>query len=188
MSTEDFPKLSLDEILNGRKPASKSVPICMRLDVMADIEELEREITRLGQDNDDPRLAGANELSAAELADKIRELEAEAQKYTINLRLQAIDRLVWNQKVDEHTEELESGEKKLDLSALVVDIFPDSLVSPEMSIKQTNDFLTKLSEGQWEQVMQATWDLNRRVTTVGKSLTASFATRPKNAKQEPAGQ
>lgn len=190
MSTEqDFPKLSLDEILNGRKAAQGSVPICMRLDVMADIEELERQITRLSQDNDDPRMAAGNEESAAELADRIRELEAEAQRYTIDLRLQAIDRDEWHQKVDQFTErDDDAGTAKMDLAALVTDIFPKSLVSPEMSPGQRDDFLAKLSEAQWESVMQKIFDLNRRTVTVGKSLTASFVTRPKNAKQGPAGQ
>lgn len=188
MST-DFPKLSLDEILNGRKAAQGSVPICMRLDVMADIEELERRILQLKQDTDDPRMAAGNEESAVELADQIRALEDEAQRYTIDLRLQAIDRDEWHEKVDQFTvRDVEAGTAQLDLAALVTDIFPKSLISPEMSPGQRDDFLAKLSEAQWESVMQKVFDLNRRTVTVGKSLTASFVTRPKSAKPEPAGQ
>lgn len=190
MSTQDFPTLSLDEILNGRKAAQKSVPICMRLDVLADIEEREREIKRLKSDNDDGdvRMVSSNETTAADLADQIRELEAEAQRYTIDLRLTAVDRKHWNAKVDEHTERNDDGESKLDLSGLAEDLFPDSLVSPAMGAEQRTRFLAGLSEGQWESVLQAIWDLNRRTVTVGKSLTASFATRPKNEKRGPAEQ
>lgn len=190
MSTENFPKLSLDEILNGRKAAQKSVAVCLRLDVMADIEELERRIAQLkGADDGDARLAAANDDDAADLADQIRVLEATALQYTVDLRLQAVDKAVWKQKVDEHTErDDDTGEAKLDLAGLVEDLFPDSLVSPEMGADQRRSFLAGLSEGQWETVMQGIWDLNRRTVTVGKSLTASFATRPKSAKPGPAGQ
>lgn len=190
MSTEsDFPKLSLDEILNGRKLAEKSIPICMRLDVMADIEELERQITQLQDDDDDVRMAAANGASAAELADAIRELEAIGRQYTIDLRLKALERSEWKQKCDQFTEEdPDSGTQKLDLAALVLDIFAESLVSPAMGATQRDDFLKGLSDGQWEQVMQGVFDLNRRTVTVGKSLTASFAIQPKNKERGPAGQ
>lgn len=185
MSTEkDFPKLSLDEILNGRKTAEKSIPIYMRLDVMADIEELERQITGLQGDTDDGRLAGSGD-DPADLADRIRELEAIGRQYTINLRVRALDKKLWKQKVDEFTEENEDGVAKLDLAALVTDIFPDSLVSPEMGPSQRDSFLTGLSDGQWESVMQGVFDVNRRTVTVGKSLTASFVTRPKNKGRGP---
>ena len=66
-------------------------------------------------------MAAGNEESAVELADQIRALEDEAQRYTIDLRLQAIDRDEWHQKVDQFTErDTEAGTAQLDLAALSV--------------------------------------------------------------------
>jgi hypothetical protein len=183
LSDDAVKPLSVDEILSARKLATKSIPVCMRGDVLAEIQELEREINQLRSDDDDPRMVDSNQSSAATLADKIRELEAEAERYTINLRLQALERKEWNKQVDLHTDEnLATGERKLDLAAMCVDIFPDSLISPEMTTRQQDNFLTGLTEGQWEEVMQGLWDLNRDRISVGKSVTASLAMQPKSGK------
>jgi hypothetical protein len=180
--------LGIDEMLAARKMPQRSIPVCMRADVLADIEELERQINSLRSDNDDPRLAAGNTASADELAHEIRDLEAEAAKYTVALRLQAVEREEWNRFVDTHTSENDDGTRKLDLSALTVDIFPKMLVSPLMDADQQARFLRGLTEGQWEEVMQLVFELNRNKITVGKSLTASLAMQPKNAKPGPAAQ
>lgn len=188
--TAEFPTLTLDEILNGRKRAQKSIPICMRLDVMAEIEELERQITAAQGtvlDDADQRLA-ADGADIPGMVEKIRELEAIGRQYTIDVRIQALDKKRWNDKVAEHTIEDDEGNKKLDISALTFDIFADILVSPAMDTDQQNTFLTGLSDGQWEVVMNSVFELNRRVVSVGKSLTASLATQKKSEKRGPDGQ
>lgn len=189
LSDDAVKPLSVSQILAARKLATKSLPVCMRGDVLADIQELERQINQLRSDDDDPRMVGANTATAGELAEQIRDLEEEAERYTINLRLQAVERGDWNRQVDLHTDEdPDSGERKLDLAALCVDIFPDTIIAPEMTAGEQTAFLTGLTEGQWEEIMQAIWDLNRKKITVGKSVTASLAMQPKNAKPGPDAQ
>jgi len=170
----DFPKLSLDEILNGRTRAQQSVPICLKADVLAEIQELEHKLRNLTTDEDDDRMVPTAGADPEDLARRIRELEAEAEKYTINIRLQAVERSSWNAAVDRNRkEDLDKGTEDLDLNGLAEDMFPQMLVSPEMNSDQRSRFLSGLSEAQWEQIIRAIWDLNRSVTTVGKSVTAS---------------
>lgn len=177
--------LSIDQILSAARRPQESIPICMRADVLSEIGELERRIRVLTADDDDLRMISQHEDNAADLADKIRELEAEADRYTINLRLQAVDRRRWNVAVDNHkTEDEDSGEEKLDLNALVEELFVESLVSPEMTPAKQEQFLAALTEGQWEKVVQTVWVLNRTVTTVGKSVTASQVFIRQSAKPE----
>lgn len=186
----DFPKLSLDEILNGRKRPQKSIPICLRLDVVAEIEELERQIqSGKGNAADDLRMV-SGEAETAELADRIRELEAVAHQYSIDLRVQALDRTEWPEKVAVYTETDDTGEKKLNLPGLIEHVLsmPGVIVSPEMTTEQRTNLLSGLSDGQWEKVMNDVFQLNRRTVDVGKSLTASLVTRPKNEKPGPVAQ
>lgn len=185
--SNELPTLSIDEILNGRKRPQKSIPICMRLDIMAEIEELERAIQAAqGTAVDDLRMSGSDE-DAVTLADKITELEAIGRQYTIDLRIQALDKKEWAEKVALYTTEDDNGDDKLDMGALTEHVLalPGTIVSPEMTADQRSRFIAGLSDGQWETVMKGNFELNRRTVSVGKSLTASLVTRPKNSKPGP---
>lgn len=175
---------TMDEYLKAAELPQQSVPICMRADVLGEIGELERRIKNL-QDADeaDLRLSAGDE--APELAARIRELEAEAAEYTMDLRLTAVPRLEWNKARVKHTTENDDGSEKLNLNAMMEDLFPQSVVSPEMTDGQRTDFLAGLTEGQWEAVIKAMWDINRGGASVPKSLRASMVRGQKSEKPEP---
>lgn len=184
----EFPKLSLDEILNGRKRAQKSIPICLRLDVMAEIEELERSIqASQGNAVDDLRMVDdTGDVPAT--VDRIRELEAIAHQYTIDLRVEALERQQWSDEVGKYTETQDNGDTKLNIAGLVEHVLtlPGVVTAPAMSTDQIRGLIAGLSDGQWERVMNDVFNLNRRTVDVGKSLTASLAMQPKNEKPGPA--
>jgi hypothetical protein len=177
-------------MLAARKRPQTSIPICLRLDIMAEIEELERKINSAqGNAVDDMRMSGPGD-DAAGYAERIRELEALGAQYTVDLRVEALDRKVWPAKVAQFTEDDGEGNSKLDLAALVVHVLsiPGVIVSPEMTAGQRDELIDGLTDGQWETVMKSVFDLNRRTVSVGKSLTASLVTRPKSEKRGPAEQ
>lgn len=182
--------LTIDQMLSGRKRPQASIPICLRLDVMSEIEELERAITTAqGTVGDDLRMVSP-EGDIAELADQIRALEHEAEQYTIDLRVQALDRKEWAAKVAEFTEDDGEGNTKIDMGVVVEHVLamPGVIISPEMSAGQLENLITGLSDGQWETVIKKVFELNRRTVSVGKSLTASLATRPKKETPGPVAQ
>jgi hypothetical protein len=198
VSDTDFPKLTLDEILNGRKLAQQTVPICLRADVLGEIQELEQKLNTMASDESDPRMVSAEAGDPVQMAQRIRELEAEAAQYTVPLRLQALPRKAWNALVDlvKDVDE-ETGKSDLNVGKLAETAFAgfdhdgqrhSVLVSPEMDEAQKARFLAGLSEAQWEQIVKATWDLNRTVTTVGKSVTASRVLTRTDAKPNRDGQ
>ena len=180
--------LTVAQMLGARKRPQTSIPICLRLDVMAEIEELERQIQAGGgSSEDDVRIVASNDADAA---DRIEELESIAREYTIDLRIEALDRKVWAAKVAEFTEEDSDGDKVMDMQALIDHVLrmPGVVASPEMTAGELEDLISGLSDGQWERVMKSVFDLNRRTVTVGKSLTASLAMRPKKDKPAPDAQ
>lgn len=182
----EFPKLSLDEILNGRKRAQKSIPICLRLDVLAEIEELERSIqAEPDAAEDDLRIVDVS--NKTQYAEKIRELEAIAHQYTVDLRVEALERQQWSDEVGTYTETQDNGDTKLNIAGLVEHVLtlPGVITAPVMSTDQIRNLIAGLSDGQWERVMNDVFNLNRRTVDVGKSLTASLAMQPKNEKPGP---
>lgn len=179
---------TIDEFLEAADLAQGSVPIVMKASLLAEIEQLEQRIQQIQNAvADDQRLAGSAKEDAADLADRICELQAEAAEWTLDLRLSAVPRLRWTTAVAKYTTQNEDGIEKLNLNGLMQDLFPDSLVSPEMTEVQRTEFLTKRSEGQWEQIITKLWDLNRGGITVGKSETASQVRRTKSGKPGPDG-
>jgi hypothetical protein len=180
---------TIDEFLEAADLAQGSVPIVMKASLLAEIEQLERRIEQIqNADVDDERLAGNPEGDAADLADRIRALEAEANEWTLDLRLTAVPRKRWTTAVAKYTTQNDDGAEKLDLDGLMEDLFPDSLTSPEMTEVQRTEFLTKRSEGQWEKIINKLWDLNRGGITVGKSERASMVRRTKSEKPGPDAQ
>lgn len=184
------PVKTMDDFLKARQLPQGSVSLCMRPDVLAEIAELERQIETLqnSDDADDPRMAVRTTETAADLADRIRALEAEAAEYTMDLRITGVSRLRWNKAKDAATSKDDEGTEKLDLNGLMEGLFAESLVSPEMTEGQRTDFLNGLTEGQWEKVIQTMWDLNRGGASVPKSMRASLALRTKSGKPEPDAQ
>jgi hypothetical protein len=184
------PVKTMDDFLKARQLPQGSVSLCMRPDVLAEIAELERQIETLqnSDDADDPRMAVRTTETAADLADRIRALEAEAAEYNMDLRLTGVSRLRWNKAKDAATSKDDEGTEKLDLNGLMEGLFAESLVSPEMTEGQRTDFLNGLTEGQWEKVIQTMWDLNRGGASVPKSMRASLALRTKSGKPEPDAQ
>jgi hypothetical protein len=179
----------VDAILAGAKPAEESVPICMRADVLSEIGELERQINIVSSDDDDPRMVSEHENTAAELADQIRALEAVAHANTINLRLKAVPKDRWREVVDKHkSEDEDTGVEQTNLTAVCEELFEESIVSPKMSGTRLETFQSTISDAQSESIMKSMWRLNRTITTVGKSVTASQVFMRQSAKPGHDGQ
>lgn len=182
------PVKTMEDFLKARQLPQGSVSLCMRPDVLAEIAELERQIETLQNEDDDPRMATRATETAADLADRIRALEADAAEFTMDLRLTGVSRLRWNKAKDAATSKDDEGTEALNLDGLMEGLFPESVISPEMTEGQRIEFLNGLTEGQWEKVIQTMWDLNRGGASVPKSMRASLALRPRSEKPEPDAQ
>lgn len=173
--------LTLDQMIRNAARAKELVPICFRLDVLADIRRLELELNKVTDaDEADSRLGGATERTAVEIAEEIRALEKVAEDNTVQLEIQAVDSERWAQNIKAHTDDDGNTQLGDALKALL----PESITDPAMSSVQIQNMLAVLSDGQWDTISKAMLFLNRKTASVPKSLTAFVALQAKSGKQE----
>ena len=173
--------LTLDQMIRNAARAKELVPVCFRLDVLADIRRLELELNKVTDaDETDTRLGGSTSRTAVEIAEEIRALEQVAEDNTIQLELQAVDSTRWAENITAHTDD----EGRTQLGDALKALLPESITDPEMSSVQIQNMLAVLSDGQWDTISKAMLFLNRQTASVPKSLTAFVALQVKSGKQE----
>ncbi|MBB4985037.1 hypothetical protein [Streptomyces nymphaeiformis] len=159
----------ISEILKKAKRRQKSVHLCLAGDLVAELEELERQLSEAGDawspDSlaaTDPRVALAKKVAAAR--DKVR------KSYT-EFRFQSLGDKGWSDLLAEHPGK-EQGH------AWDPDTFPKALIAasavdPEMLPEQVSELFEILNEGQREQLFQCAFDVNREAPGIPFSLSAS---------------
>ncbi len=163
----------LDALLASAKRPEAVVPVCLRGDLQAEWETLDKRLTEL-------RTRSLGKLAPApehrEMADRIVELERTMADSTVDVRLRGLDRRAWRELVAAHPARPDvntdgvlgvNGETFFD--ALVA----ASIVEPEMTSEQTSSLLDALTSQQFDSLADAAWGLNRRDVSVPFSLAAS---------------
>lgn len=181
-ATAKTPK-TLDEMLATAQRPTELVPVCLRADVLAEIQKRELMIREVEQSDDGARLAGpSNGPSAADLAQEIRELEQVAEDNTYYFTMQAVDSARWKLAISTHTKD---GEQ--DIDAALRSILFESIAAPAVTQASVEKMLTILSDGQWSKIGNKLLELNRQVVDVPKSLTAWAALQETSGKRESDG-
>lgn len=175
-------------LLKEAQPAERSVPVCLRLDLVRQHEAAERELEEAQRK---PRtLAGT---AGADVAGRIREIEAQMRGATVEWRLRAMGRL-FERLIDAHPpRKLDDGSAHSDDMRLGAnaETFPPALIkastiSPALD---DEDWLTLfgnpdddasagvLTLRQRQVLFNACWELNAEDVDVPFSLAASMTTR-----------
>lgn len=168
-------------LLAGAKLPERTVPTCLRGDLVAEHELLNEQLEKLETDAVDS-LAGNG---GAELAEQIRALEAEMQKSTYPVRLRALakpefrafkagypPRLDDEGKVDARDEVF-----GFDIDAGIEPLVRRSIIDPELTDAQFADLLGKLTENQFDSLGVVAWRLNKADVDVPFSRAASRLNR-----------
>lgn len=156
------------------------VKICLRGDLTAEIYRLDAELSELGKKNFDTRLTGNPE--ANRLAQRIKDLEAEAEKSTVDVTLQALPRKQWADLVAKHP----PLDKAQDFAPSIYnDAVPACLVEPELDEDTRDKFLDGLTQGQWDELAGAVHALNVGDGSVPFSRLASRTLRESGETSKP---
>lgn len=172
--------MDLKTMLAAAHLPERTVPVCLRGDLAAEHEELER---RLDEANRRPAesLAGNG---AGELADRLEELEAEMRAATVTFRLRALPKPVWRALLAAHPpRQDDDGNPIAEDTAIGINMetFWDAmiracLVDP-MVDDETWDMMAgpdgKLTDRQLGQLADAAWAANRGDVSVPFSRAAS---------------
>jgi hypothetical protein len=134
--------VDIKAMVRGAQRAKKSVAICLRLDLVAEFEALERQLDEAtrhpaGGDVDDTRLNQARTTSAAgrDVAERMRALQDEMRAATVTFWLRALPPRQWQALEAAHPPRKGDDGKVLDRDSLMgvnVDTFFRAVVPPSV--------------------------------------------------------
>lgn len=171
-------KADVSKLLASAKRPERTVVLCMRGDLQADWEDLDRKLIA-ARTQRVATLAGGTEEEAG-FAAKIQELEAEMAENSITFRLRALPRRQFLELTQAHPPR--AGDERDKSIGLNADTYYDALIGacllePELEQDELTEFLDLLTSRQFEELMEAAWNLNRGDVSVPFSYTASRTTR-----------
>lgn len=164
----------LDALLDAAALPEKTVEVCLRGDLVAEIEDLERELRDLRTNTETMADRGKARL----LAEKIEAARDEMQQYTQVFRLRALNRKAWSALIGLHPPRKdEDGD--LALGYNVETFFPalirGCLVDPQIDDAQWERLDDMLSTRQYDDLAEAAIAVCRRKVDVPFSWAGSAA-------------
>jgi phage host-nuclease inhibitor protein Gam len=169
-------------LLQDAKRSETTVRLCLRGDIQAQIDELERQMMDL-KDAGLPSLGDSPE--AKPIAEQIKALEQEAKDYTLAVTFRALPRRQWQDLVAKHPGK--TDDYVFDV-AIWNEAIPACWVEPELDRETIDKLLDDLSQGQYDELAQAVGDLNLGGSRVPFSALASAALRNSGeTSKKPAG-
>lgn len=164
-------------MLAEAKLPEATVPICLRGDLAADHEALERELER-AEKTGAGSLAGSG---AGELADRILALEDEMREHTYEFRLRALPRVKWRELCHAHPprrgddNEIMEPDRYVGINAetFYAAMIRACLVDPELTDEEFEQALEALTDRQFDDLSDAAWALNRKEVDIPFSRAAS---------------
>jgi hypothetical protein len=174
--TADF-----DALLDGAKLPEKTVPVCLRGDLAAEFEELDRQLTEAQRKQSDS-LDGSG---VGALLDRMEALQAEMREHTYLFRLRAMPKPKFRALIAAHPPrrgddgELVDGDR---LMGVDTETFWDALIracliDPVLDDEKWRRTEAALTDKQYEQLSDAAWGLNRGEVDIPFSLAASRINR-----------
>lgn len=173
--------LDLDAALAAAKRPERTVDLCLRGDLQADFESLERD---LADEQAKPGDSLAGNPRVVEIAEQIEALRQEMQDATVTVRLRGIGNIEWNKLVADN--EARDGNQADQAYGYNTETFFPSLVKAclvDVTTAQWTRLYETISSGQFEDLSTAALAVSRRKVDVPKSFAASEVLRKPAAKQ-----
>lgn len=177
-----------EDLKKGFKPQSDSVPICLRGDLAARYEQLERELIE-AQDADttDSLAAGGK---ARKVAQEMEDLRAEMLDFTHDFQFRALPKKEYRDLLADHRPR--DGDKDDAMWGANLATFPQALIQacctdPVMTVEQVEEMDGMLADGQMLEMFGCALRLNRENADVPKSALASAVLAKHAPKSKPPG-
>lgn len=164
-------------------PPERSVPLCLRGDLLASIEEAKLELQEaLALDKVEENILGAGQTSRTmDLIDRCRELEAEARRQSHLFTVRGIGDKAWSDLLKQYAPTAKQRDE-LDVdhnpetfpnpavaACLVKITRPDGTVTVGATEDNVKALRTKLTTGQWDLLYNTVVAINVGVVNLGKS-------------------
>lgn len=181
MST-NLPKPDFAKLLAGARLPERTVEICLRADLVAEHETLDRQLVEAQRKKADS-LAGSG---AGPLVERITALEAEMRESTYPFRLRALHRHAFRDLMNAHEPRRDDKGEILQTDRLAncntETMFPELIrrcvVDPQPTDAEWDELLdTKLTDAQYNELAMAAWNINQGAVDVPFSLGVSLLRR-----------
>ncbi|MGW4663177.1 hypothetical protein [Streptosporangium sandarakinum] len=149
----------IDEFLDGLKLPEQGVPICMRGDLQARFEELERQLEAARRRPESDSLAGTSG-EARRIAEEMEELRQEMQRYVRVILLRALPRKQWSDLVKEHPPRKQDAPADHNRETFPVAALAACSVKPRMSEDKAGRLVDAVTQGQWVTLWNTVLELN----------------------------
>ena len=167
---------SVDDFLDDFQAPSIEARICPRADLLERHKEAERRLVESGQSSGS--LAG----EAAELAQRVRDLEDEIDASTRTIKFRALSRRRWRTLLAEHhplkvhkADGLDFNPETFPVAAIAA-----CAVEPSLTQEQAERLADALPLGEFEKLWQSVLSVNLGVTDTPKSVLATAILRTNN--------
>lgn len=179
--------IDIDEVIASAKLPEKTLPLCLRGDLQAEWEELERELRVAQENSDDDSLAG--DPGAREIADRMVAISKEMHDHTVTFRFRALPKteysdLLTKYRADENTENAVDG---LDWAVYPTALIAACAIDPKMTFAKAEALSKVVTDQQWDSLFATALAVNRSEVSVPFSFSASAiraATAPKSKQPE----
>lgn len=151
--------MSFDELLASAKKPEAVVPLCLRTDLQAEWEQLDRELS--AHQAGGTLAASPDEVK---LAKRIKELEDTMAESTLEVRFRGLGRKAWLKLVAENPPRRENQPDLImgfNTETMFDSLIRESIVSPELSEDQLDTLLDAITSKQYDNLADAAWNLTR---------------------------
>lgn len=166
--------MDFDAIIEGAKPAERTAELCLRPDLVAQIEDVQR---RIAKERDRPRTSLADGGQGDELRAELESLRDTAREYTIVFRFRALNPYRLRQLItDSPPREGNDQDKRFGYNTdqLTYRLIRECCYEPELSDEQWEKLIGPddrigdgtLSPSQWQRLDAAVESLNFARTDV----------------------
>ncbi|MFI7630274.1 hypothetical protein [Microbispora rosea] len=162
--------LGIEDILGQIQRPERTFRLCLRADLQAQWEEAERQL-RLAEREATTSLAG-NSRKARDLAKQCRELEQEMEAATETLVLRGISSKAFSDLLAKHPAR-KGQDEAFNADTFGVALLAASAATPAMSEEQAGRLVDSITAGQWNDLFNTCWLLNRSSVDVPFSNAAS---------------
>lgn len=163
-----------DELIRGVRLSEAHVPLCLRGDLLASREALERKLAEAHQLDQVNSLASGG--AARQVAEELEQLLAEIERNTHLFRFRALPRQEFRALQDKHPPRPDSDVDRAiggNMETLQAPLIEACCIDPAMTLQQVEELLDVLSEGQAMELFGCALTLNRSRADLPKFETAS---------------
>jgi hypothetical protein len=178
---------NFSDILGTAQLPEKSIPLCLRGDLVADFEDLEQQFDEAESAREDQNALDSGS-EAAELAGQLEALRTQMKEHTYTFRVRALSRRAYRAMVAAHpprkdveadgTEKVhEADSLGFNVETFFDDLLHSAIVDPVLDDSTWQLLLDRLTDRQFEELAMAAWLLNRQEVDIPFSRAASKSNR-----------